>query len=92
LLTLAEAVRRMTSLPAANLRLSGRGRLQVGYAADVVAFDPAAVIDRSTPQEPHAYAEGMVHVVVNGTPVVLDGVHTGAMPGRFVRGPGGRLR
>jgi N-acyl-D-amino-acid deacylase len=87
-LTLPEAVRRMTRLPAENLRLADRGRLQVGYAADVVAFDPASVIDRATPEQPHAYAEGMVHVVVNGVPVLLDRVHTGATPGRFVRGPG----
>lgn len=89
-LSLAEAVRRMTSLPATNLRLTGRGRLQVGYAADVAVFDPETVVDRSTPEVPHAYAEGMVHVLVNGTPVLLDGTHTGATPGRFVRGPGSR--
>lgn len=88
LLTLPEAIRRMTRLPAENLRLTGRGRLQVGYAADVIAFDPRTVIDRSTPEEPAAYAEGMVHVIVNGVPVLLDGAHTGATPGRFVRGPG----
>lgn len=90
IVSLAEAVRRMTSLPAENLRLTGRGRLGVGYAADVAAFDPATVVDRSTPAQPHAYAEGMVHVLVNGTPVLLDRVHTGATPGRFVRGPGSR--
>jgi N-acyl-D-amino-acid deacylase len=90
IVTLAEAVRRMTSLPAENLRLTGRGRLQVGYAADVAVFDPASVADRSTPEVPHAYAVGMVHVLVNGTPVLLDGAHTGATPGRFVRGPGSR--
>lgn len=88
IVSLTEAVRRMTSLPADNLRLTGRGRLQVGYAADVAVFDPASVVDRSTPEVPHAYAEGMVHVFVNGTPVLLDGTHTGATPGRFVRGPG----
>jgi N-acyl-D-amino-acid deacylase len=85
---LTEAVRRMTSLPADNLRLAGRGRLHVGYSADVAVFDPLSVIDRATPQVPHAYAEGMVHVLVNGSPVLLDGAHTGATPGRFVRGPG----
>jgi N-acyl-D-amino-acid deacylase len=88
IVSLPEAVRRMTSLPADNLRLTGRGRLQVGYAADVAVFDPASVIDRSTPEQPSAYAEGMVHVLVNGTPVLLHGTHTGATPGRFVRGPG----
>lgn len=88
IMSLTEAVRRMTSLPADNLRLAGRGRLRLGYAADVAVFDPLSVIDRATPQVPHAYAEGMVHVLVNGSPVLLDGAHTGATPGRFVRGPG----
>jgi N-acyl-D-amino-acid deacylase len=58
----------------------------------VAVFDAASVIDRSTPERPHAYADGMIHVIVNGTPVLLDGVHTGATPGRFVRGPGSLLR
>ena len=89
-LSLPEAVRRMTSLPADNLRLRDRGRLRVGHHADVVAFDPAAVADQATPTAPHAYAAGMRHVWVNGAPVVSDGVHTGATPGRFVRGAGAR--
>lgn len=90
LLTLPEAIRRMTSLPADGLGLTGRGRLRVGCHADVVAFDAEAVADHATPTDPSRYATGMVHVVVNGTPVLLDGRHTGATPGRFVRGPGAR--
>jgi N-acyl-D-amino-acid deacylase len=88
LLTLPEAIRRMTSRPAENLGLSDRGRLRVGCHADVVAFDAAAIGDHATPTDPCRYSSGMVHVVVNGTPVLLDGRHTGAAPGRFVRGPG----
>jgi N-acyl-D-amino-acid deacylase len=91
-LSLQEAVRRMTSLPADNLRVRERGRLRVGFYADVVAFDPARVADHATPAAPHAYATGVEHVWVNGTTVVADGRHTGSTPGRFVRGPGWRDR
>lgn len=87
---LEEAVRRLTSLPAANLKLEKRGRLLPGYHADVAVFDPATIRDRATFQEPHRYAEGMVHVLVNGVQVLKDGEHTGAAPGRAVRGPGWR--
>ena len=90
LVSLPEAVRRMTSLPADNLRLRDRGRLRVGFHADVVAFDPTRVADHATPAHPHAYASGVRHVWVNGMPVVTDGAHTGRTPGRFVRGPGAR--
>lgn len=87
---LEEAIRRMTSLPAANLRLERRGRLRPGHHADVVVFDPDAIRDHATPEQPHRYATGMAHVLVNGVPVLADGDHTGAAPGRFVRGPGAR--
>jgi N-acyl-D-amino-acid deacylase len=87
-ISVAEAVRKLTSLPADNLGLRRRGRLQVGYFADVVVFDPATVTDHATFQEPHQYASGMVHVFVNGEPVLRDGEPTGAKPGRVVRGPG----
>jgi N-acyl-D-amino-acid deacylase len=90
LLPLAEAVRRLTSLPAANLRLRDRGRLRAGYHADLVVFDPAMVADRATFAEPHQLAVGVRDVVVNGVPVLRDGEHTGARPGRVVRGPGWR--
>jgi N-acyl-D-amino-acid deacylase len=88
LFSLAEAIRRMTSLPAANLGLSGRGVLRSGCHADVVAFDPRTIADHATPEMPNRYASGVEHVLVNGVPVLLHGEHTGATPGRFVRGPG----
>lgn len=91
-LTLPEAIRRMTSLPADNFKLRERGRLAPGHYADVVVFDPAAVRDRATFEQPHQLAEGVAHVIVNGVPVLLDGEHTGATPGRVVRGPGYRAR
>ncbi len=87
---LEEAIRRLTWLPAENLRISGRGRLAPGYAADVVVFDPARVQDHATYQRPHQYATGVHHVLVNGTPVIRDGEHTAALPGQVVRGPGWR--
>ncbi|MFH1764261.1 MAG: amidohydrolase family protein, partial [Gemmatimonadota bacterium] len=85
---LGEAIRRLTALPAENLGIRQRGRLEPGYFADVVVLDPATVRDNATFQEPHQYATGVIHVFVNGTQVVKDGEHTGAKPGRVVRGPG----
>ncbi len=87
-ITLEEAVRRLTSLPAGNLKIERRGALQPGYFADVVVLDPAAITDHATFAEPHQYATGVVHVFVNGTQVLAAGEHTGATPGRVVRGPG----
>jgi len=87
-LGLAEAVRRLTSLPADNLRIADRGRLRRGFHADLAIFDPATIADRATYEATHAYAVGMRHVFVNGVAVLRDGEHTGATPGRFVRGPG----
>ncbi len=87
-LSLAEAVRKLTSLPAGHLQLTRRGRLAPGYFADVVVFDPATIADRATFQEPHQYATGVRDVWVNGVRVIQAGEHTGAMPGRVVRGPG----
>jgi N-acyl-D-amino-acid deacylase len=88
IIPLEEAIRRMTSLPAENLKLDRRGRLKVGYFADVVVFDPAKVQDHATYERPHQYATGVIHVFVNGVPVLRNGEHTGATPGRVVRGPG----
>ncbi|HLE84049.1 MAG TPA: D-aminoacylase [Thermoanaerobaculia bacterium] len=88
LVPLAEAIRRLTSLPAANLGLAGRGLLEPGHFADVAVFDPARIADHATFDDPHRYATGMVHVFVNGEQVVEGGEHTGARPGRVVRGPG----
>ncbi|MEM9326846.1 MAG: D-aminoacylase [Bacteroidota bacterium] len=88
LITLEEAIRKLTSLPASNLKIRDRGLLKEGYFADVVVFDPETIIDRATFDNPHQLAEGMIHVFVNGTQVLDNGTHTGATPGRFVRGPG----
>ena len=89
-ITLQEAIHRLTQFPAANLRLKDRGALAEGFYADVVVFDPEKVADRATFEQPHQLAEGMVHVFVNGSQVFKDGEHTGAKPGRFVKGPGYR--
>jgi len=89
-LTLADAIHRLTGLPAENLRLRRRGLLRPGYYADVVVFNPDSVRDHATFEQPHQYATGIRHVFVNGTHVVRGGVHTGAKPGRVVRGPGWR--
>jgi N-acyl-D-amino-acid deacylase len=85
---LHEAVRRLTTLPADNLGLRRRGALRAGYFADVVVFDPATITDQATFDQPHQYATGVHHVFVNGVHVLRDGDHTGALPGRVVRGPG----
>ncbi len=87
-LSLEEAIRKLTLFPASTLGISDRGRLAPGYFADIAVFDPATVADHATFENPHQYATGMVHVLVNGTQVVADGRHTGATPGRIVRGPG----
>ena len=85
---LEEAVRKLTSQPAGNLGIEGRGALIPGFYADVVVFDPATIRDHATFGEPHQLAEGVVHVFVNGTHTVREGAHTGALAGRVVRGPG----
>lgn len=87
-LALAEAVRKLSGLPARNLGLDRRGLLEQGYFADIVVFDPESVQDHATFVEPHQYATGVQHVFVNGEQVLKDGEHTGATPGRVVRGPG----
>jgi N-acyl-D-amino-acid deacylase len=83
-----EAIRRLTSLPASNLKIKDRGALTAGYFADVVVFDPATIGDHATFEKPHQYSTGMKHVFVNGTQVLENGEHTGARPGKVVRGPG----
>ncbi len=89
-MSIAEAIRRLTSLPAANLKLDRRGALKIGHYADVVVFDPKTIQDHATFDKPHQYSTGMKHVFVNGVQVLKAGEHTGATPGRFVRGPGYR--
>lgn len=86
--TLPEAIRRLSALPATNLGLDHRGFLQEGMFADVVVFDPATVADRATYAQPHRYAVGVRDVLVNGRPVLEGGEHTGAKPGRALWGPG----
>jgi N-acyl-D-amino-acid deacylase len=88
LLTLEAAIRKLSHLPATNLGLASRGLLKEGYFADVVVFDPNTIGDRATYEKPHQYAVGMRHVLVNGVPVLKDGEHTGAKPGRALWGPG----
>ncbi|WP_236626761.1 N-acyl-D-amino-acid deacylase family protein [Sphingomonas sp. MM-1] len=85
---LADAIRRLTALPAGNLKIADRGMLKPGYFADVVVFDPARIADHATFADPQVYATGMRDVFVNGVQVLKDGEHSGATPGRVVRGPG----
>ena len=85
---LQEAIRKLTSLPASNLQIQKRGLLKAGYFADIVVFDPATIADRASYEQPHQYAVGVKHVFVNGGHVLKNGEHTGATPGRFVKGPG----
>ncbi len=87
-LTLEDAVRKMTSLPAQTLRLKDRGLLREGYWAEVVVFDPNTVSDPATYENPHQYAKGVPYVLVNGTVVIDKGNHTGARPGKVIFGPG----
>lgn len=88
IISLPEAIRKLSKLPAANLKIQKRGELKKGYYADIVIFDPAKVKDNSTFDKPHQYSEGMIHVLVNGVQVLKDGEHTGKKPGKFVKGPG----
>ena len=88
IIPLEEAIRRLTSFPAENLKLDRRGALKPGYFADVVVFDPAKIQDHATYERPHQYSTGVRHVFVNGVQVLKEGEHTGAKPGRVVRGPG----
>jgi N-acyl-D-amino-acid deacylase len=87
-ITLGEAVRRLTTLPAETLHLQRRGALRAGYYADVVVFHADSVMDHATFERPHQFSTGMRDVFVNGVQVLRNGDHTGAKPGRVVRGPG----
>lgn len=88
IIPLEEGIRKLASLPAANLKIKERGALKQGYFADIAIFDPAKIQDHATFAKPHQYATGVVHVLVNGVQVLKDGEHTGATPGRVVLGPG----
>ncbi|MGB5188464.1 MAG: D-aminoacylase, partial [Robiginitalea sp.] len=85
---LEEAIHKLTTLPATNLKIEGRGALKEGYFADLAIFNPDEIRDHATFENPHQYATGMVHVFVNGAQVLSEGEHTGALPGRVVHGPG----
>jgi dihydroorotase/N-acyl-D-amino-acid deacylase len=87
-LTLEDAIRKMSALPAQRLRLTDRGVLKAGMWADVVIFDPATVRDLATFDNPNQLSEGMQYVLVNGVPVIDQGKMTGALPGRVLRGAG----
>ncbi len=88
LMTLAEAIRKLAKLPATNLKIEKRGELKPGNFADIAIFDPAAIKDNASFDNPHQYSTGMRHVFVNGVAVLKEGEHTGASPGRFIKGPG----
>ncbi len=88
IISLPEAIRKLSKLPATNLKIQKRGELKVGNYADIVIFDPATVQDHATFANPHQYATGVIHVFVNGVQVLNNGEHTGAKPGRFIKGPG----
>ena len=87
-LTLPDAIRKFSALPAQRLRLTDRGVLKQGMAADVVIFDPATIRDLATYEQPNQLSQGMDYVLVNGVPVIADGTMTGALPGKVLRGPG----
>ena len=88
IISIEEAVRKLTSLPASNLKIKKRGSLSKGYFADLAIFNPETIQDHATFAKPHQLSTGMIHVFVNGEQVLKNGEHTGAKPGRVVRGPG----
>jgi N-acyl-D-amino-acid deacylase len=88
IIPIEEAIRKLTSLPASNLKIKNRGSLVKGYFADIAIFNPETIQDHATFAEPHQLSTGMIHVLVNGQQVLKDGEHTGAFPGKVVRGPG----
>lgn len=90
MLSLQKAIYKLSKLPATNLKLQKRGELKTGYYADIVIFDPKTVQDHASYEKPLQYATGVSDVFVNGLPVLKNGAHTGAKPGRFIRGPGYR--
>ena len=88
IISMEEAIYRLTTLPAGNLKIKKRGAIKSGYYADLAIFDPEKIQDHATFENPQQYSTGMVHVFVNGVRVLKDGEHTGAKPGKVVRGPG----
>ena len=92
LISLEEAIYKLTALPANNLKIKKRGALKTGYFADLAIFNPETIQDHATFEKPMQYATGMQHVFVNGKQVLKDGEHTGALPGKVVRGPGYKMK
>ena len=88
MLSLQQAIQQLSKLPATNLKLQKRGELKPGNYADIVIFDPQKIQDHATYEKPLQYATGISEVLVNGVQVIKNGEHTGAAPGRFVKGPG----
>jgi N-acyl-D-aspartate/D-glutamate deacylase len=88
LISMSEAIRKLSGLPATNLKIKKRGFIRSGFFADIVIFDPLKVSDRATFDKPHQLAQGIETVLVNGVLVLKNGNHTGATPGKFVHGPG----
>jgi len=87
-LTLPDAIRKFSALPAQRMRLTDRGVLKQGMWADVVAFDPEKITDKATYEDPNQLSVGMEYVLVNGVPVITEGKMTGKLPGKVLRGPG----
>ncbi len=92
MIPLNEAIYRLTGLPASNLKIKERGLLEEGYFADVVIFDPETIEDMATFSDPHQFANGVIHVFVNGVQVLREGDHTNEFPGVVVRWPGWNLK
>jgi N-acyl-D-amino-acid deacylase len=91
-ISLEEAVRKLTSLPAANLRISKRGTIKEGYFADLAIFNADSIQDHAAFEAPRQFATGMKHVFVNGIQVLRNGEHSGSFPGKVIRGPGWQER
>ena len=87
-ISLEEAIKKLTYNPAKTLKIKNRGLLKKGYYADIVIFDKDKIKDFSTFSNSHQFSTGVIHVFINGTQVLKDGEHTGALPGRFIKGPG----
>jgi N-acyl-D-amino-acid deacylase len=89
-ITLEDAIKKMTSMNAEKISIPDRGSLKVGYWGDVAVFDPNTIADKATYEDPHQYSVGVQYVLVNGQVVLDNGTHTGATPGKVIRGPGYR--
>jgi N-acyl-D-amino-acid deacylase len=91
LITMEEAIKKMTSLPAQRLRLQDRGLIRKGMWADIVIFNPKTIIDKATFEDPHQYPDGIKYVIINGQIVIYDQEHTNTLPGKVLRGTGYKI-